>query len=59
MTRSAVLLSLCVILGACTTIRINGDDTSIIEHEGGVEVAKDPLERAGELANRVPKSYRQ
>ena len=40
MTRSAVLLS-CVILGACTTIRINDDETSTIEYEGGVEVAKD------------------
>jgi hypothetical protein len=46
MTRSTVLLSLCVILGACTTIRINGDETSTIEHEGGVEVAKDLTTRA-------------
>jgi hypothetical protein len=46
MTRSTVLLSLCVILGACTTVRINGDDTSTIEHEGGIEVAKDLTTRA-------------
>jgi hypothetical protein len=46
MMRSAVLLSLLVVLGACTTVKINDDDTSTIEHEGGVEVARD-------LATRV------
>jgi hypothetical protein len=52
MTRSAVLLSLCVILGACTTIRINGDETSTIEHEGGVGVAKDLTTRACRRASQ-------
>jgi hypothetical protein len=46
MIRSAVLLSLSVIFGACTTIKVNPDDTSTIEHEGGVEVAKDLTTRA-------------
>jgi hypothetical protein len=39
--RSAVLTALCVVICACTTININGDDTSVIEHEPGAEVAKD------------------
>lgn len=46
MIRSAVLSSLCVVIGACTTIKVNKDDTSTIEHEGGVEVAKDLTTRA-------------
>ena len=46
MMRSAVLSSLCVVLGACTTIKVNKDDTSTIEHEGGVEDAKDLTTRA-------------
>jgi hypothetical protein len=46
MMRSAVLSSLCVVIGACTTIKVNKDDTSTIEHEGGVEVAKDLTTRA-------------
>lgn len=46
MMRSAVLSSLCVVLGACTTINVNKDDTSTIEHDGGVEVAKDLTTRA-------------
>ena len=46
MMRSAVLSALCVVIGACTTIKVNKDDTSTIEHEGGVEVAKDLTTRA-------------
>ena len=46
MMRSVVLSSLCVVLGACTTIKVNKDDTSTIEHDGGVEVAKDLTTRA-------------
>ena len=46
MMRSAVLSLLCVVIGACTTIKVNKDDTSTIEHEGGVEVAKDLTTRA-------------
>ena len=46
MMRSAVLSSLCVVIGACTTIKVNKDDTSTIEHDGGVEVAKDLTTRA-------------
>jgi hypothetical protein len=46
MIRSAVLSLLCVVIGACTTIKVNKDDTSTFEHEGGVEVAKDLTTRA-------------
>jgi len=46
MIRAVVLASLCVVLGACTTIKINKDDTSTIEHEGGADVAKDLTTRA-------------
>lgn len=46
MMRSVVLSSLCVVIGACTTIKVNKDDTSTIEHDGGVEVAKDLTTRA-------------
>ena len=46
MMRSAVLSSLCVVIGACTTIKVNKDDTSTLEHDGGVEVAKDLTTRA-------------
>ena len=45
MMRSAVLSSLCVVIGACTTIKVNGRHPTI-EHEGGVEVAKDLTTRA-------------
>ena len=46
MMRSTVLSLLCVVIGACTTIKVNKDDTSTIEHDGGVEVAKDLTTRA-------------
>ena len=46
MIRSVVLASLCLVLGACTTIKVNKDDTSTIEHEGGADVAKDLATRA-------------
>ena len=45
MMRAAVL-SLLVIISACTTVKINHDDTSAIEHEGGVEAAKELTARA-------------
>jgi hypothetical protein len=45
MTRT-VLLAACIILGACTAIRINGDDTTTIEHEPGADVARDLTTRA-------------
>ena len=45
MIRSAVL-SLLMILSGCTTIKINADDTSTIEYEGGAEVARDLTTRA-------------
>jgi hypothetical protein len=52
MMRSAVLSALCVVLGACTTIKINDDDTSTIEYEGGVEVAEDLTTRACQRAGQ-------
>jgi hypothetical protein len=57
MTRSVVLLCLCVALAACTTVNINGDDTSTIEHEPGAEVAKDlttrVCQRAGQQGSEI------
>lgn len=52
MTRSGVLLALHVALGACTTLHINGDDTSTIEHEAGAEVAKDLTTRVCQRAGQ-------
>jgi len=52
MIRSAVLSFLCVVVSACTTIKINGDDTSTIEYEGGLEVAQDLTTRACQVAGQ-------
>ena len=52
MMRSAVLPLLCMVLGACTTIKINGGDTQTIEYEGGAEVAKDLTTRACRVAGQ-------
>ena len=46
MMRTAVLLALGFILGACTTIKINEGDTSVIEHGAGDGVAEDLTTRA-------------
>jgi hypothetical protein len=46
MMRSAALFTLCAIVSACTTIKINHDDTETIVYRGGVEVAKDLTTRA-------------
>ncbi len=47
MIRLAALLAACaMVTSACTTVKIKGDDTSIIEHEAGAEVAKDLTTRA-------------
>jgi hypothetical protein len=52
MKSSALLISLCVLLGACTTIKINGDDTTVIEHEAGPDVARDLSTRACQRAGQ-------
>ena len=52
MMRSALLPALCVVFGACTTIKINQDDTQTIEHEAGVEVARDLTTRACQRAGQ-------
>ena len=52
MIRSVVLSLLCVSLGACTTIKINDDDTETIEYEGGAEVAKDLTTRVCKVAGQ-------
>ena len=47
MIRLAVVLAACVLFAsACTIVKINADDTTTIEHEGGAEVAKDLSARA-------------
>ena len=57
MTRPGMLLALCVALAACTTIKINGDDTSTIEHEPGADVAKElttrVCTRAGQQGSEI------
>ena len=52
MTRSAVLFTLYVVVAACTTIKVNSDDTSTIVHEAGPEVAKDLTTRACQRAGQ-------
>ena len=52
MMRSAGLLALYAALAACTTIKINGDETSTIVHEGGADVAKDLTTRACQRAGQ-------
>ena len=52
MMRSALVPALCVVFGACTTIKINQDDTQTIEHEAGVEVARDMTTRACQRAGQ-------
>jgi hypothetical protein len=50
MLRFVYLVALAVLgatsVGACTMVRINSDDTSTLEHKGGVETGR-------ELANRA------
>jgi hypothetical protein len=46
MIRSAALWALFTFLSGCTTIKINADDTSTIEYEGGLEVANELTTRA-------------
>ncbi len=47
MMRLATLLAASVLFAsACTIVKINPDDTTTIEHEGGAEVAKDLSARA-------------
>jgi hypothetical protein len=40
------LLAACAILSACTTFKLNSDDTTTIEHQGGVAEAQDLANRA-------------
>lgn len=47
MIRLATLFAVCALLAsACTIVKINPDDTTTIEHEGGADVAKDLSNRA-------------
>jgi hypothetical protein len=46
MKHCTALVALCVLLGACTTIKIGEGDTSSITYEGGPEVANDLASRA-------------
>ena len=43
---AALLAALALIASACTVVKINKDDTTTIEHEGGAEAAKDLSARA-------------
>ena len=53
MMRSAFLASVCLAIGACTTIKVNKDDTSTIEHEAGADVARDLTTRACQRAGQT------
>ena len=45
--RLAAVLAVCALFAsACTIVKINPDDTTTIEHDGGAEVAKDLSNRA-------------
>lgn len=47
MKRLVGLLAVCALFAsACTIVKINPDDTTTIEHDGGAEVAKDLSNRA-------------
>lgn len=47
MIRLAAALAVCALFAsACTIVKINPDDTTTIEHEGGAEAAKDLSARA-------------
>lgn len=47
MLRLALLLAVAAAFtGACTMVHINSDDTSTIEHNGGVETGRDLANRA-------------
>ena len=56
MLRLVSLVALIVVgavsVGACTLVRVNSDDTSTIEHEAGVEVARDLTTRACQRAGQ-------
>jgi len=53
MLRLASLLAIGALsVGGCTMIHINGDDTSTIEHKGGVETGRDLANRACQRAGR-------
>jgi hypothetical protein len=47
MMRLDSLLVVCALLASgCTMVRVNSDDTSTIEHKGGVEAGRDLADRA-------------
>ena len=43
---ASVLVVGAFLTSACTMVRINSDDTSTIEHQGGIEVGRDLANRA-------------
>ena len=46
MMRLDLLLVVALLTSGCTMVRINSDDTSTIEHKGGVEAGRDLADRA-------------
>jgi len=51
MSRTAFLVA-CVLLSACTTVKINHDDTTSITHQGDAETGKQLAARACQKAGR-------
>ena len=41
-----LLLAACLVVGACTMIKLGPGDNTTLEHEGGADVAKDLATRA-------------
>jgi starvation-inducible outer membrane lipoprotein len=46
MARTILLAACAIIMSACTTIKINPDDTTTIHHDGGAEAGKDLANQA-------------
>ena len=50
--KQTALLAACVVIAACTVVKIGKGDTNTIQHDGGADVAQD-------LANRACRRARQ
>ena len=52
MTRAILIAALAVVIGACTIVKINKDDTTTIEHKAGAGVGQDLAAQACRRAGR-------
>jgi hypothetical protein len=51
--KPTALLAACLIIGACTIVKIGEGDTSTIQHDGGAEEAQDLANRACHRAGQT------